>query len=228
MKKQKRILLWGGRRKARITYQMLMEKEEVENVTIFENTCPKIEFDFNGQHLKNIEDLKSNLFDLTHFVMCIGGEHGYARVKYAKAIEKFDLIPIELIHRHCYIDHTSKIGIGIQVMPSATIHSFCEIGDYCIINTNATIDHECKIGDGVHVMGAAAVSGRVHVADYASIGTNATILPDVKIGVGAFVGAGAVVTKDVEDYNVVVGLPAKTIRENKFEISQKLLDQFSS
>jgi len=50
----------------------------------------------------------------------------------------------------------------------------------------------------------------------------------VKIGVGAFVGAGAVVTKDVEDYNVVVGSPAKKIRENKFKISQKLLDQFSS
>ena len=46
MKKQKNILLWGGRSKARITYQMLMEKEEVETVTIFENTCPKIEFDF--------------------------------------------------------------------------------------------------------------------------------------------------------------------------------------
>jgi acetyltransferase-like isoleucine patch superfamily enzyme len=50
----------------------------------------------------------------------------------------------------------------------------------------------------------------------------------VKIGVGAFVGAGAVVTKDVENYNVVVGSPAKKIGENKFEISQKLLDQFSS
>ena len=62
MKNQKKILLWGGRSKARITYQMLMEKEDVETVSIFENTSPKIEFDFNGQHLKNIQDLKSNLY----------------------------------------------------------------------------------------------------------------------------------------------------------------------
>ena len=92
---------------------------------------------------------------------------------------------------------------------------------------NTTVAEAAVLAAGVRD-GAAAVSGRVHVADYASIGTNATILPDVKIGDGAFVGAGAVVTKDVEDYNVVVGSPAKTIRENKFEISQKLLDQFSS
>ena len=135
------------------------------------------------------------------------------------------MIPIELINRYCYIDHIRRVGIGIQVIPSATKLSFCGIGNYCIINTNAAVNHECKIGDGVHVMGAAVVSGKVHIADYLSIGTNATILPNLRIGVGAFVGAGAVVTRDVEDYNVVVGSLEK-IKKNKFENSQQLLDQF--
>ena len=74
-------------------------------------------------------------------------------------------------------------------------------------------------------MGAAAIAGRVHIADYATIGTNATILPNIKIGIGAFIGAGAVVTKDVEDYAVVIGSPARKIRNNKFELCQKQLDQ---
>ena len=226
MVRQKRVLLWGGRSKARIVYQMLLEQKDIESVAVFENTIQEIEFDLIGKHIKNIEDLKSNLSSLTHFVMSIGGEHGYARVQFSEAIEKFDLRPMSLIHSHSYIDKTSKIGVGIQVMPSATIHSFCDIGDYCIVNTNATIDHECGIGNGVHVMGAAAVAGRVQIANYATIGTNATILPDVKVGVGAFVGAGAVVTKDVEDYSVVIGSPAKKIRENKFKISQNLLNKF--
>ncbi|MEX5504180.1 acyltransferase [Pseudomonas putida] len=46
-----------------------------------------------------------------------------------------------------------------------------------------------------------------------SIGANATLLPGVTIGRHAMVGAGAVVTKDVPDYCVVVGNPAKIIRE---------------
>ena len=45
-----------------------------------------------------------------------------------------------------------------------------------------------------------------------SIGANATILPGITVGEKAMVGAGAVVTKDVPDYAVVVGNPAKIIR----------------
>jgi acetyltransferase-like isoleucine patch superfamily enzyme len=45
-----------------------------------------------------------------------------------------------------------------------------------------------------------------------SVGANATLLPGVSIGLGAMVGAGAVVTKDVPDYAVVIGNPAKVIR----------------
>ena len=47
------------------------------------------------------------------------------------------------------------------------------------------------------------------------IGTNATILPGVTIGECAVIGAGAVVTKDVEPYTVVVGVPAKVIKNLK-------------
>jgi acetyltransferase-like isoleucine patch superfamily enzyme len=45
----------------------------------------------------------------------------------------------------------------------------------------------------------------------ASIGSNATILPNLTVGEGAIVGAGAVVTRDVPDFAVVAGVPAKII-----------------
>jgi len=49
------------------------------------------------------------------------------------------------------------------------------------------------------------------------VGTNATILPNIVIGKNVYIGAGAVVTKNVEDHTVVVGVPAKPI--NKFTSS---------
>jgi acetyltransferase-like isoleucine patch superfamily enzyme len=77
-------------------------------------------------------------------------------------------------------------------------------------------------------MGNVAITGKVEIGDYATIGTNSTILPFVKIGKGAFIGAGAVVTKDVEAFAVVAGVPAKTIRKNDFKFYEDLLIQLTT
>jgi acetyltransferase-like isoleucine patch superfamily enzyme len=55
--------------------------------------------------------------------------------------------------------------------------------------------------------------GTIHIKDDAWIGAGAIILPNITIGEGAVVGAGAVVTKDVEPYTIVAGVPAKKINE---------------
>lgn len=55
-------------------------------------------------------------------------------------------------------------------------------------------------------------SKAVHIGHDVWIGHNASVMPGVKVGNGAVIGTGAVVTKDVEPYTVVVGVPAKPIR----------------
>ena len=54
---------------------------------------------------------------------------------------------------------------------------------------------------------------RVVVGYGADIGIGSVILPGVKIGKNSIIGAGAVVTKDVPDYSVAIGVPAKVIRQ---------------
>ena len=53
------------------------------------------------------------------------------------------------------------------------------------------------------------------VEDWADIGTNAVILPGVRIGKGAIIGAGAVVNKDIPQFTVAAGVPAKFIRNRE-------------
>jgi acetyltransferase-like isoleucine patch superfamily enzyme len=57
------------------------------------------------------------------------------------------------------------------------------------------------------------IHGYIEIDDDAWLGTGAIILPNVRIGTGAVVGAGAVVTKDVPDFTVVGGVPAKVIKK---------------
>ena len=56
--------------------------------------------------------------------------------------------------------------------------------------------------------------GPVKIEDYAWISARVIILPNVTIGEGAVVAAGAVVTKDVQENSVMVGIPAKNVGES--------------
>jgi maltose O-acetyltransferase len=68
------------------------------------------------------------------------------------------------------------------------------------------------------------IHGRIEIEDDAWLGTGAIILPNVRIGTGAVVGAGSVVTKDVPDFTVVVGVPARAIRKIDTSEGKPVLD----
>ena len=209
------VLLWGGKSTSRIVAEMLIESGIGRPSIIFDNTLDKLHFPTSAQFINDVDLLASRIPTVTHYIVCIGAEHGYARSMTGEYLQRLGLKPINLIHHKSFVEPTTSVGMGCLIMPCAVIHKFSSIGNHAIINTSATIDHECIIGDGVHIMGSAAITGKVEIGNYATVGTSATILPSVKVGTGAFVGAGAIVTRDVEPYSVVAGVPAKYLRKTQ-------------
>ena len=63
------------------------------------------------------------------------------------------------------------------------------------------------------------IHGFIETGDDAWLGTGSIKLPNVRIGIGAVVGAGSVVTKDVPDFTVVGGVPARVIK--KIDVSDR-------
>lgn len=141
-------------------------------------------------------------------------------------------VPIHHVRRFFYRLAGMRIGKG------STIHMYARfydpanivIGAGSIVGEFAVLDGRDKIIIGDHVDIAsevmiynsehdvnsqtfAARQAPVEISDYVFIGPRVIILPGVKIGKGAVVAAGAVVTKDVGEYEIVGGVPAKVIGE---------------
>lgn len=93
------------------------------------------------------------------------------------------------------------------------------------IGNNVSVAGEVRIFTMQHDIDSpefAEVGAPVVIEDYVVIGTRVTILPGVKIGKGAVVASGAVVTKNVEPYMVVGGVPAQAIRERSKDLRYTL------
>lgn len=212
MSKKTNMLIWGGRSQARVNISIMQDMELKSSGTIFDTSLEALGFESKFNLINSIEKLLPIMPTFDRFLVCVGSDHGLARVKISDALQSCGVMPGSVSHPSAYIDATSTISMGCQIMPRAVIGKFVNLGKYCIVNTSATIDHECIIGEGCHIMGAAAIAGRVNLGKYVTVGTNATILPDLTIGEGSYIGAGSVVTKNIEPFGVYVGAPAKLLR----------------
>ena len=209
-----KVLIWGGGSKSRLILEMLKSETNVKVGCIFDSTLKILPYSTDTPFLNETKKLTCITNQFSHYIVCVGSDNGYARLEISNYLELLNLVPYSIISPNAYVATTATIGTGCQIMPGALIHHFASIGNQCVINSNSTIDHESVIGHGVHIMGSAAIAGRVNIGDYSSIGTNATILPDITIGKACIIGAGSVVTKNVPDYSVYVGIPARFLKKN--------------
>jgi len=131
----------------------------------------------------------------------------------------------------CHIGDDTKVGTFVEIQKNARIGARCKISSHTFICEGVVIDDEVFIGHGVMFINdrypqAANADGSPQTeADWtveptrvkrrASIGSNATVLCGVSIGEGALVGAGAVVTRDVPDFAIVAGVPARVVGDTR-------------
>jgi UDP-2-acetamido-3-amino-2,3-dideoxy-glucuronate N-acetyltransferase len=151
-------------------------------------------------------------------------------------MENYTAHPTAVIDDGCQIGKGTRIWHFSHIMPGCMIGENCNIGQNVVISPEVVLGNNVKIQNNVSIytgvtcdddvfLGPSCVFTNVtnprsavnrrgqyaktHVGKGASIGANATIVCGHDIGKFAFIGAGAVVTKNVPDYALLVGNPAR-------------------
>ena len=144
--------------------------------------------------------------------------------------EEYDLLLKELLNNN--IGENSRITTPF----AGAAFDKIKLGNNVFINSNClamarggiTIEDDVMLAGNVQLLSnnhdeyerQILICDEILIKKGAWIGAGATVLPGVTIGKYAIVGAGAIVTKDVPDYSVVVGIPAKvvkTLEKDKFK-----------
>ena len=133
------------------------------------------------------------------------------------------------VHESSYVDDDVEIGEGTKIWHFCHIQRGARIGRFCSLGQNVNISNRVKIGDGCKLQNNVSLYEGVELEDYvfcgpscvftagykktiikegASIGANATIVCGHTVGRWALIGSGAVVTKNVPDYALMLGVPA--------------------
>jgi sugar O-acyltransferase (sialic acid O-acetyltransferase NeuD family) len=209
------MLVIGAKGFAKEVLEVMHQLNQLENLVFYDDVNDDVPDTLFGQFpvLRTIEEASDYFININNqFTIGIGNP-----VLRKKIYDKFTVLGGEFISTISPLATIAtfdvNIGYGANVLSGAVFSNGSKLGKGCIVYYNSIVTHDCTIGDFVEISPSVTILGRSEIGSYCQIGSNATILPDVKIGTNVIIGAGSVVTKDLPDNCVAVGIPAKIIKE---------------
>ena len=205
-----KIYILGAGNMAKTTLSIYKALDKFDNVQGFiEENCKKKGMEINGKSVMDASIIET----LTKNSIFIGAMGLPMRKRWIEEIESkgfdFDIV----VHPSVIMGDSIDVARGCIISPGVIFTQDIRIGRHSIAHVNSTFNHNCVIGDFVTVCPGVNIAGNVRIGDGCWIGIGATIIHKVSIGKGSFVGAGAVVTKDIPENTLAVGLPAKPMKK---------------
>lgn len=212
------IVIGAGGFAKELLEALLSEKYDYNesNLFFFDNVSKNVPETFLGKYkiLKTFDEV-INIFSEISPEFCLGLSTPKVRYILTKQFEELGGKSISIVSTNAYVGILgTTIGDGCSIMHGALVSCDASVGKGTLLNLNCVVGHDVKIGDFVEVMPGVNITGHCEVGSYTTIGTGVVIVPKIKIGKNCSIAAGSVVTKDVPDNSLVVGiLPSRVVEK---------------
>lgn len=208
------MLILGAKGFAKEVLEVFHQLTKLENIAFYDDVNENI-----GDNLYGLFPILKNESEVKYFFSEYGNDFtigiGNPELRFILA-KKFISLGgnlVSIISNKAIIgSYDVKIENGCNVLDHAIFSNSVRVGRGCIVYYNVTITHDCEIGNYVELSPGVTLLGSCKIGSFSQIGAHAIILPKIKIGNNVKIGAGSVVTNDIPDNCVAVGVPAKVIK----------------
>jgi len=116
------------------------------------------------------------------------------------------------VHPKAFVAPNVELNFGCIIMPNATISSGVKFGLNCRVMSGAMVGHDNDVADHSFFAANSTIGSHNIIETATYFGLNSTVGGKLNIGRYSVVGMGSVITKDVEEYSIMAGNPAKHLR----------------
>jgi sugar O-acyltransferase (sialic acid O-acetyltransferase NeuD family) len=163
-----------------------------------------------GNTNKIANDYANAIFD--EIIIAIGYKHLVFKEQLFDKIIKIGIPLANIIHSSAYIDKSVVLGKGIFILPNCTLDSGVRLGNCVLLNTGVVIAHDSYVDNFSFLAPAVAMAGYILVGKRCFLGINTTVIDNIQITDDTQTGGGSVITKNITEKGLYVGVPARKIR----------------
>jgi sugar O-acyltransferase (sialic acid O-acetyltransferase NeuD family) len=208
------MLIAGAQRHAKEVVDIFEKNNLLSELVLFDDVSADCEAKLFGKYtiIRTLEEVKKYFLNINPaFVLGLGNP--ILREKVALKLKNQMGILTSIVSKSATIGaHNVLLEDGLNIMHNTLISNDVFIGEGSLINAYVCVHHDVRVGKYSELSPKSVLLGGAVIGSFTSIGANATVLPGIKIGSNVTIGAGSVVTKDVPDNCIAVGVPARIIK----------------
>jgi sugar O-acyltransferase (sialic acid O-acetyltransferase NeuD family) len=191
----------------------LLADKYAAHIVFYDDYAPKGEQKGVGVVMGKVADAASDFAANVYDEMFLGIGYNHFAVRQRLFEELSQSITFgKFAHSSCFIDHTVRLGAGTVILPGCTFDRGASTGVNVFLNTGCTVAHDSHIGDHSFFGPAVTLAGFCQIGKRCFIGTGSVLIDHIAIADDAQTGGGCVITKNITEAGLYVGVPARKIK----------------